>query len=126
MGLVVFDVSISVCAFLLPDLWFTLIHGVEYVDPQGFLRRCGANWTAFALVQGIAVWRWRTHPHWLAVVAGVRLSDIFTDWTYAFFSHDLTMFGWVSLLAMSPINLLLGWWFLRQYRQFAARQLPVK
>ncbi len=111
--LVVLDVTLSTVAFFFPQLWFDLFHGVPYVDPQGYLRRCAANWTAFALFQAIALARWRRSPHWLAVVAGIRLSDIFTDWTYLWFCQDITFFGRASLFVVSPANLWLGWQFLR-------------
>ncbi|MFC2091551.1 hypothetical protein ACFLTD_02130, partial [Elusimicrobiota bacterium] len=92
-ALIVFDVVISVTGFFFPYLWFEIFHGVLYDDPQGFLRRCAANWLAFALVQLIAYINWEKKPYWLAVVAGVRFSDIFTDWIYLWFSADITSFG---------------------------------
>ena len=72
--------------------------------PQGFLRRCGANWGAFLLLQVIALWRWQRDATWLAVIAGVRLSDIFTDWTYLATSETVTTMGAVSLVAPGFIN----------------------
>ena len=110
--LIALDVTISIGAFFFPDLWFRIFHGVPYNDPQGFLRRCGANWGAFALFQIIALVKWKKRPYWLAIVAGIRFSDIFTDWTYLFFSSDITMFGRVSLFAVSPLNVLFGLYFL--------------
>ena len=44
--LVAFDVTLTIWAFGFPDLWFKVFHGIGYDDPQGFLRRCGANWAA--------------------------------------------------------------------------------
>jgi hypothetical protein len=114
--LVAFDVVLTTWAFVFPDLWFKAFHGVGYDDPEGFLRRCGANWAAFALCQAIAFVRWRRDPMWLAVVAGVRLSDIFTDLTYSIFAHDLTWFAKATLAPMSLINLAFGWYLIRAYR----------
>ncbi len=116
-ALVVFDVALTVWAVAFPSLWFEAFHGVPYDDPQGFLRRCGANWAAFALVQAVARLRWKRQPHWLAVVAGVRLSDVFTDWTYLYVARDVTAFARGSLVLMSPGNLLLGLFFLGCYRK---------
>jgi hypothetical protein len=120
--LVAFDVTLVVWAFLFPDLWFKAFHGIGYDDPQGFLRRCGANWAAFALCQAIAFVRWRADPMWLAVVAGVRLSDIFTDLTYSLVARDTTWFAKATLPPMSLVNLLLGLYLIRAYRVFANRR----
>jgi hypothetical protein len=114
--LVVFDVTLTVWALAFPALWFTVFHGTPYDDPQGFLRRCGANWAAFALFQLIALVRWRRDAVWLAVVAGLRLGDIFTDATYVFVAHDTTLFARLTLLPTSIANLGIGLYLLRAYR----------
>ncbi|MEZ0227418.1 MAG: hypothetical protein ACAI25_02255 [Planctomycetota bacterium] len=116
--LFLFDVTLVACAGFAPGLWFSIFHGVPYVDPQGFLRRCAANWAAFALLQGIAFVRWKQSPRWLAIVAGVRLSDVFTDWTYLAFSQDLTWFGRVGLALSSPMNVICGLLLLRLHAHF--------
>jgi hypothetical protein len=114
--LVGLDLVLTTWALALPQLWFTVFHGTAYDDPQGFLRRCGANWAAFLLCQTIALVHWRRDPVWLAVVAGVRLSDIFTDVTYSFVAHDTTLFAKLTLAPMSLGNLLFGLFLLRAYR----------
>ncbi len=119
--LFLFDVTLVIWAGVFPSLWFAAFHGVPYVDPQGFLRRCAANWAAFALLQGIAFVKWRESPRWLAVVAGVRLSDVFTDWTYLAFSHDLTPFAWFGLGVSSPMNVACGLALLRLHAAFERR-----
>jgi hypothetical protein len=116
-GLVVFDVILTSWAFFAPDLWFEVFHGVPYNDPEGFLRRCGANWAAFALFQAVAFLRWRQAPYWVAVVAGIRLSDIFTDWTYLAFSTHMTPLGTLGLALASPMNMITGAWLLYRYRR---------
>ncbi len=116
-ALVLLDVVLSLWAFVFPDLWFELFHGVPYDDPQGLLPRMGANWTAFALFQVIALFRWHKDRWWLAVVAGIRLSDIFTDWTYLACCADITWFGAFSLAVASPLNLIVGLWLLRIFRR---------
>ncbi|MBI4616794.1 MAG: hypothetical protein HY720_24490 [Planctomycetes bacterium] len=121
-GLVLFDASLAAWAFFLPDFWFRAFHGTAYDDPQGFLRRCAANWAAFALIQLAALLLWRKNPHGLAVAAGARLSDVFTDWTYLAFAQDITWFGRASLACASPANALLGWWLLRAWRQAGGRE----
>ncbi len=115
-ALLALDVVLTVWAFAFPGLWFAVFHGVPYDDPEGFLRRCGANWAAFALFQAIALARWRRAPDWLAVAAGLRLSDIFTDWTYLAFARDVTWFARVALATTSPANLVVGLYLLRRYR----------
>ena len=56
-----FDVVLTVWAFGFSRWWFWVFHGLdtEGQDVHGFLRRCGANWAAFALFQLIALLRWR-------------------------------------------------------------------
>jgi hypothetical protein len=119
-GLLIFDLILTSWVFFAPDLWFEVFHGVPYHDPEGFLRRCGANWAAFALFQGIARWRWKQNNTWVAVVAGVRLSDIFTDWTYLYFAADITPLGRLGLLGASPMNMITGWWLWRAYAALQA------
>jgi hypothetical protein len=114
--LVGFDVVLTVWAGAFPRQWFAVFHGVGYDDPEGFLRRCAANWAAFALFQAIALACWRRDPVWLAIVAGVRFSDIFTDLTYVFAARDTTWFAKATLAPMSLINLGLGIVLLRAYR----------
>jgi hypothetical protein len=114
--LVLLDTTLVTWAFGFPNLWFTVFHGTPYDDPQGFLRRCGANWAAFLLCQTIALVRWKRDPVMLAVVAGVRLSDIFTDVTYVIVAHDTTLFAKLTLAPMSLGNLLFGLFLLRAYR----------
>lgn len=119
-ALLVFDVFVATIAFGWPDFWFQVIHGVPYNDPQGFLRRCGANWAAFALLQALALCRWKKASYWLVLVAGVRFSDVFTDWAYLWFASNVTLFGRVGLFLDAPANALLGWWMLRAYAQVNA------
>jgi hypothetical protein len=118
-ALVLLDATLVVWAFAFPDLWFRAFHGVESGSALSelFLRRCGANWAAFLLLQAIAWRRWRADPVWLVVVAGVRLSDIFTDATYAVLSPDPTWFSWATLPLMGLVNLLLGLFLLASYRR---------
>ncbi len=116
VGLVLFDVTLTLWAGAFPELWFRVFHGVGYEDPEGFLRRCAANWAAFAVCQAIALRRWRKDAMWLAVVAGVRLSDIFTDATYVLVARDTTWFAKATLAPSSVANLVVGLYLLRAYR----------
>jgi hypothetical protein len=109
------DVTLAAWALASPRLWFAAFHGASYVDPEGLLPRMAANWAAFALFQLVALARWRKNPTWLAVAAGLRLSDIFTDWTYLAACHDVTWFGRAALLAASPLNVVAGWRLLRAH-----------
>jgi hypothetical protein len=121
LGLIALDAAISATAFSSPALWYSVVHGAAYVDPQGLLRRTAANWCAFAVVQAAALFQWRAKPYWLAVVAGARLSDMFTDWSYLYFCHDITRFGRLALLAASPLNALIGWYLIRTYLKLEER-----
>lgn len=101
------DTSLVLMAWLHPEVWFRLFHGVA---PAGLdvalLRRAGGQWAAFALAQGITLWNWRKNPVWLVIVAGVRFSDLFTDISYILAVPSLTTLGWVCLLPPPLLNLL--------------------
>jgi len=116
-ALVILDTTLVIWAFALPDLWFWAFHGLDGGPELAelFLRRCGANWTAFLLFQAVAWKRWRAEPAWLAVVAGVRWSDIFTDPTYALLSTDATWFTWATLPLMGATNFALGLFLFRSF-----------
>lgn len=118
-SLVVFDLLVAVGAFLLPQLWFRILHGADFVDPQGLLRRTGAIWVAFSVVQILALPRWRTAPHWLLLVTGIRLSEMFADWTYLVFAESITPFGTAALLVTLPANLLICWFLFATWRRMA-------
>ena len=114
--LILFDAVLTTCAFVFPELWFQIFHGTPYADPQGYFRRAGASWAAFLLLQVVAVNRWKRDAVWLAIIAGVRLSDIFTDVSNVFLAHDTTWFAKLTLVPTSICNLLFGVFLLRAYR----------
>ncbi len=113
--LILLDVIYDIVIFGRPELWFRVIHGTGLMDPQGLLRRTGAVWAAFVLWQTITLFRWKNQRHWLMLVAGIRWTEIFADWTYIYFAQSLTTIGWIGLLSAAPINLLSGWFFYRSY-----------
>lgn len=119
------DTSLFVMAWLQPDAWFRLLHGAV---PTGFdvalLRRSAGQWAAFALAQGIALWRWKRTPIWLAIVGGVRFSDLFTDISYILAVPSLTTLGWVCLLPPPLLNLVGVVIMLRGYREARAAMAP--
>jgi hypothetical protein len=94
-------------SWLRPGIWFQLL---QRASPSGFdvalLRRAGGQWAAFALLQAIALVRWRRNPAWLAVAAGGRFSDLFTDIAYMISVPSLTGWGAGLLLAAPCLNLL--------------------
>lgn len=111
-SLVALDVVLATWGFIFPGAWFSLFHGAPRVDPQAYLPRAAGNWTAFAVLQAMALARWKKAPHWLAIVAGVRLSDVFTDISCAIFCHNLSPAGLVLLPLAGLGNLFFGLWFL--------------
>ncbi len=119
-SLALFDCGLFTVGFFAPSLWFAIFHGAPYIDPQALLPRTAAAWAAFALLQTIAAFKWKERPEWLLVVAGVRLSDMFTDWTYLALCHDVTWFGRLSLAAVSPANLVIGLYLWRAYFRLQA------
>ena len=114
---VIKDIVLSTTCLFFPQKWFSIFHGATYVDPQGLLQRTGAVWVAFTLLQMIAIFKWEKQPWWLVLIAGVRLTELFSDWTYIYASQSITTFGWLGLGAAPPFNLCLGWFLVRSYRK---------
>ena len=119
-GALVEDTALCVLSWWRPDLWFHVFH---HADPLGFdvalLRRAGGHWAAFALVQAVALLRWRTEPLWLVIVAGARISDLFTDLSYIAAVPSLTPIGWVALLPPAFLNLAFAITMMLAWRQLA-------
>jgi len=112
------DAAIFVLAWLTPGLWFQLFHNSVPAGLEvALLQRSAGQWAAFALAQAITLWRWKKDPAWLAVAAGVRFSDIFTDVSYIIAVPSLTTLGWILLLPPPFLNLAGVVIFLRGYRQ---------
>ena len=120
-GALIEDAAIWAISWWRPELWFHLFH---HADPVGFdvalLRRAGGQWAAFALVQAIALLRWRTQPLWLVIVAGARISDLFTDLSYIAAAPSLTPFGWVALTPLAFLNLAFAVTMMVAWRQATA------
>ena len=119
-GALVEDTALCVLSWWRPDLWFHVFH---HADPLGFdvalLRRAGGQWAAFALVQAVALMRWRTRPLWLVIVAGARISDLFTDLSYIASVPSLTPIGWAALLPPAFLNLAFAITMMVAWRQLA-------
>jgi hypothetical protein len=112
------DTLLFLMSWLAPDLWFRVFHGVAPAGLEiAFLRRSAGQWAAFALAQAITLWRWRKEPVWLAVAAGVRFSDLFTDISYVVAVPSLTRLGWMFLLPPPLLNLVGVVIMLRGYKQ---------
>lgn len=116
--LVLLDLFLAGICLLWPDQWGMLMHGMAYDDPAGNVRRMGAVWLAFLLLQGWALVDWRRLPHLLVLVAGVRLTEIFSDWVLWYHADSLTVFGHFGLLIAPPSNLLFGIYLLGAYRHY--------
>jgi hypothetical protein len=114
------DTLLVLMAWLAPGLWFRVFHESAPASLDvAFLRRSAGQWAAFALAQAIALRRWRRDPVWLAVAAGVRFSDLFTDLAYVASVPHLTRIGWALLLPPPVLNLVGVVILLRGYRQGA-------
>ena len=97
------DTMLFVLAWIAPDLWFRLLHASTPVGLEiALLRRSAGQWAAFALAQAIALIWWRRKPVWLAVVAGVRFSDLFTDLSYILATSDTDRPGLDGVAAATP------------------------
>jgi hypothetical protein len=117
--LVILDLGLSVTCLFFPDTWFMTFHGVHYdsLDAEGLLKRTGAVWAAFTLLQFIALLRWRRDPWWLVLIAGVRLTELFSDWTYLYVAQSITTIGRIGLFIAPPGNLVLGWFLIWAYKK---------
>jgi hypothetical protein len=119
-ALVILDVVLSTTCILFPEKWFMTFHGAPYVDPQGLLKRTGAVWVAFSLLQLIAFFKWEKAPWWLVLIAGVRLTELFSDWTYMYVAQSMTFWGKVGLFIAPPGNLIFAFilmWFYFKMRR---------
>ena len=115
--LVLLDIILSTLCLFFPETWFQLLHDAPYIDPQGLLRRTGAVWAAFTLFQLIALLKWQRQPYWLPLVAGVRLTEVFSDWVYLCGAESITWFGKIGLFIAPPANVLFACILLWGYRR---------
>jgi hypothetical protein len=124
VGLILLDVFLSTIAIGCPERWSQVMHGLPYDDPAGLLRRTGAVWAAFTLLQAIALFRWQQQPYWLTLVAGVRLTELFSDWVTIVAAKQVTTFGTLGLLIAPPANLIFGWLLISTYRRLRSGPIP--
>ena len=117
--LVILDLVLSTICLFFPDKWFMTFHGVAYDhrDPEGLLKRTGAVWVAFTLLQLVAFFRWEKAPWWLVLIAGVRLTELFSDWTYMAVAETMTTIGKLGLFIAPPGNLAFGWFLIWAYKK---------
>jgi hypothetical protein len=115
--LIVKDIILFTLCFWFPETWFKVFHGAPYVDPQGLLQRTGAVWLAFTLMQIVAFLRWEKQPFWLVVIAGVRWTEIFSDWVYIYVASSMTWFGRLGLFIAPPGNFVIGCFLIWVYQQ---------
>ena len=117
--LVILDLVLSTTCLLFPDKWFMTFHGVHYdnLDVEGLLKRTGALWVAFTLLQLLAFFFWRKSPWWLVLIAGVRLTELFSDWTYMYVAHTMTTIGKMGLFIAPPGNLAFGIFLVWAYKK---------
>ena len=124
IGLILLDVALSTLALFFPGFWFHNFHDLPYVDPAGLLRRTGMVWVAFTLLQGLALWRWRRESWWLVLIAGVRFTELFSDWMTIYIAQQMTLRGTIELAISPPANLLFGLVLIATYRRLESGPLP--
>ena len=101
-GLAAADGARAIVALAFPELWFRLVHGALYLDPQALLRRAGAAWIALAILEAVALTRSAREPGWLAAVAGARCAEVLSDWMYLALADRVTE-GATVYLAVAPL-----------------------
>ena len=106
--LVLLDLILSSICLLAPAFWAQLMHGTDFTDSLGLIRRLGGVWLGFFVFQLIALLVWRNNTWWLVLVAGIRLTESFSDWIYWYFSNQHTWFGNFGLLIAPPGNWIFG------------------
>ncbi len=119
--LILLDLVLSTVCLIFPNFWVQTMHGIPAADPLGLIRRLGAVWAAFFLFQFIALFKWEQEPFWLVLVAGIRWTEIFSDWVYLYFADSITWFGTGGLLVSPPINALIGWYLISCYRHLSLK-----
>lgn len=122
--LVVLDLGLSTVAIAFPERWFQIMHGLPCDDPAGLLRRTGALWVAFALLQAIALFRWQRQPYWLTLIAGVRFTELFSDWTTIAVAKQMTVAGTIGLAIAPPANLVFGLILISTYQRLRSGPIP--
>jgi hypothetical protein len=121
------DIILFLLAWVTPELWFKAFHNTVPLGLENALIRRGAGqWAGFALVQGITLWRWRKEPVWLAVTAGARFTDLFTDISYIVAASSLTMTGWIMLTPLAVLNLIGVVILMRGYKQAQKHQVAAE
>lgn len=115
--LVILDLVLSSWTLFFPEHWFRFFNDAPPDDPQGILFRTGALWAAFTLWQLVALLRWQKEPYWLAVIAGVRLTEIFTDWVWLYAADHVTWAAWVAWGISPPGNLVFGIFLIWAYKR---------
>jgi len=112
------DTLLFLMAWFAPELWFTVFHHSAPVGLEvALLRRSAGQWLAFAVAQAITLRFWRTKPVWLAITAGVRFSDLFTDTSYILAVPSLSRLGWICLLPPPVLNLIVIGLLMLGYRE---------
>ena len=109
------DLALAALAIVWPGLWFRVIHGAPRVDPEHMLTRIGVLWLTFAIFHLVAWFLWKSRPYWLAIVAGMPLSEIFADLSWMLAADHMTVLGRVVLSLAGPANLFLAIFFVRSY-----------
>jgi hypothetical protein len=113
--LVLLDLVLSVVCLLSPSFWVQIMHGTSYNDTWGLVHRLGGVWLGFFVFQLIALLFWRKHSWLLVLVAGIRLTESFSDWIYWFTADQHTWFANVGLLIAPPANWLFAFVLIREF-----------
>jgi len=122
-GALLEDITIFAISWIAPQVWFHLFHhSTADALEIALLRRSGGQWLAFAVGQAITLSQWKKRPEWLAVAAGIRLSDLFTDLSYLIAAPSLTSFGRMLFPIFPILNLVGVVIFLKAYQQAISRK----
>lgn len=124
LSLAIIDLILSLWGFFYPANWFYFFHDSAYIDPQGLLYRCAANWLAFSIIQFIAFLYWQKYPWLLILVAGCRLGDVLTDTTCLIFSENHTVMALTGFPAAGIGNLIAGLFLIKLFQAIQSVNEP--
>jgi hypothetical protein len=102
------DFGLAGWVFFFPGSFLRFFYETEYEDSSGLLFRTGCFWFTFGVIQGFAVIFWTKTPAFLAIVAGVRFTELIADWVYVTGPNVFTPRGRFSYFLSVPYTVTFG------------------
>jgi len=71
---------LSVTAIVHPDRWTETFHHLPYIDPAACSAAPAPSGSPSRSSRPSLCFRWQKQPYWLPLIAGVRFTELFSDW----------------------------------------------